>query len=84
MKMIPRATSVQYKKGYSLLVVFTSGEEKIFDLRPYLSYPVYEPLKDEAYCARAKVKNGIVIWDEELDLDPDRLYMESVPVSVAS
>ncbi len=61
--MNPRAKSVEYKKGYCLLVVFTNGEEKFFDLKPYLSYPVYEKLKDEAYCSRAKIQDGIVVWD---------------------
>jgi hypothetical protein len=81
--MNPRAKSVSYIKNYRLFVVFTNGEEKVFDLKPLLTYPVYENMKDEAYCAKAKVKNGIVVWDDETDLDPDRLYLESKPISVA-
>jgi hypothetical protein len=81
--MSPKAKSVQYRKSHLLLVVFASGEEKIFDLKPYLEYPVYEKLKQEAYCAKAKVQNGIVVWDDETDLDPDRLYLESEPLPVA-
>ena len=63
--------------------MFVKGEEKTFDLTPYLVYPVYEKLQDEAYCAKAKVQNGIVVWDEETDIDPDRLYLESKPHSIA-
>jgi hypothetical protein len=75
--MNPRAKTVRYKKGFQLHVVFVNGEEKIFDSKPYLAYPVYEKLQDEAYCAKAKVQNGVVLWDNETDMDPDRLYLES-------
>lgn len=73
---------MRYKQDYRLVVVFTNGEEKLFDLKPFLSYPVYESLKDETYCAKAKVQDGIVVWDAETDMDPDRLYLESQSVSV--
>lgn len=52
--MNPRAASVRYTKNFLLQVVFTSGEEKVFNVKPSLAYPVYEKLKDEAYCARVK------------------------------
>ena len=65
------------------MVVFATGEEKVFDLKPYLSYPIYEKLRDESFCTRANVQNGIVVWDNETDMDPDRLYLESTPASVA-
>jgi hypothetical protein len=75
--MNPRSKKVQYKSPYKLLVVFDNNEEKEFDLTPYLIYPVFERLKDEVYCMKARVHHGIVIWDDETDLDPDTLYLES-------
>ena len=80
--MSPKVKAVKYRKGYFLDIVFVNNEEKTFDLKPYLSFPVYEKLRDESYCARAKVQDGVVVWDEETDIDPDRLYLESVVVSV--
>jgi hypothetical protein len=76
--MNPRAKDILYKSPYNLIVTFTNGEVKKFDLQPYLDYPVYEDLKNEAYCSKAKVCNGTIVWDDEIDLDPDRLYLESV------
>jgi hypothetical protein len=60
-------------------ITFANGEEKIFDFGPYLSYPIYKPLKDEGFFKKAKILNGIVIWDESTDFDPDTLYLESKP-----
>ncbi len=34
-------------------------------------------LKDQAFCKRAKVFNGAVVWDENTDFDPDTLFVES-------
>ncbi len=51
---------------------------------PYLHYPVYEQLSDEAYCRKAKVKEGIVVWDEETDIGPDQLYLKSVPLNMVN
>lgn len=75
--MNPKAKEVSYQVPYQLLVSFTNGENRLFDLVPYLQYPVYENLQDEAYCRKVSVQNGIVVWDNETDIDPDRLYLES-------
>ena len=76
--MNPRAKNILYKSPYNLIVTFTNGEVKIFDLQPYLDYPVYKELKNESYCSKATVENGTVVWNDEIDIDPDRLYLESV------
>ncbi len=76
--MNPRAKNILYKSPYNLIVTFTNGEVKEFDLQPYLDYPIYRELKNEFFCSKARVDNGTVVWDEEIDIDPDRLYLESV------
>ena len=75
--MNPRAKNILYKSPYNLIVTFTNGEVKKFDMRPFLDYPVYEDLKNETYFSKARVQHGTVVWDEEIDIDPDRLYLES-------
>jgi len=79
--MNPRALKVKYSGDHQLLITFTNQEVKQFDLNPYLDYPVYAPLKDEAFCKKVKVANGIIQWDEYIDLDPDTIYLEAVAVS---
>jgi hypothetical protein len=75
--MNPRAKKVEYESPYKIIVTFTNGEVKIFDLKYYLNFPIYQSLQDESFCKKVKVENGIVLWNEEIDLDPDRLYLES-------
>lgn len=78
--MNPRVLTVEYKGGYQLLVTFTNKEVKQFDLTDYLNYPIYEPLKDEAFCKKVKAVNGIIQWDEFIDFSPDTIYLSSKPV----
>ena len=75
--MNPRARQITIKEPYSLIVAFENNEMKEIDLSPYLKYPIYEKLKDKDYFLKAKIQNGIVVWDSETDFDPDRLYLES-------
>jgi hypothetical protein len=77
--MNPRVSEVHYESPYKLLLTFANNEVKEFDFSGYLYYSVYEVLKDEAFCAKAKVLNGTVVWDEIVDFDPDTLYPESKP-----
>ena len=68
---------------YSLREFHRNKEIKEFDFRHYLDYPVFEVLKDESFCRKAKVFNGTVVWDEFTDIDPDSLYLESKPLILA-
>lgn len=45
--MNPKPNSITPTDDYKLLVKFENGEEKVFDMKPFLYYPVYEELKDE-------------------------------------
>jgi uncharacterized protein DUF2442 len=81
--MNPRVELVQIESPHTLLVTFTNKEVKAFDVAPYLSYPVYQALKDESYFKRARVFNGTVIWDESIDFDPDTLYLEGASRNMA-
>lgn len=79
--MNPKAKNIIYKSPYNLIVTFTNGEVKKMNLKPYLEYPVYQELKNESFCSKAKVQNGTVVWNDEIDFDPDRLYLESTIIA---
>ena len=78
--MNPRVLTVEYISPYKLLLTFTNREAREFDFSSYLDYPVYHALRDEAFCNQARVFNGTVIWDDNVDFDPDTLYLESKSV----
>lgn len=75
--MNPRVEAVKYESPYKLIISFTNKEMKEFDIQPYLIYPIYEDLKNERFCSMAKLLNGTVCWNDDIDFDPDRLYLES-------
>lgn len=76
--MNPRVLSVEYKGEYQLLLTFTNKEVKQFDFSSYLGYPVYQPLRDEAFCKKVKAIDGIIQWNEDIDFSPDTIYLQSV------
>lgn len=77
MAMNPRVKEVAYKSPYQLIITFLNNEVKLFDVQPYLQYPIYEALKDESFIKKAHVQYGTIVWNNEIDFDPDALYLES-------
>ena len=62
----------------SLLIFFSTGEERIFDMQYLSEYPVYQKLKNKDYFKTVKVENGILIWGEgELDISSEEVYNNS-------
>jgi hypothetical protein len=81
--MNPRVLDVKYQEHYKLILTFANKEVKEFDLSSYLDYPIYRVLQDESFCRKARAFNATVIWNDEVDFDPDTLYLESKPVNAA-
>lgn len=75
--MNPRVKEVFVLENYHLLLIFKNHEQKIFDMKPYLSTGVFQRLRNPAFFSAAKVDHGTVVWSEEIDFDPDILYLES-------
>lgn len=77
--MNPRIIAVAAHDDYVLLLTFTNGEIRHFDMKPYLGYPAFEPLRQIAFFKLASVCHGTVTWPREVDFDPDTLYLEGQP-----
>ena len=77
--MLPRVKQVEPMSDYRLSLSFTNGEKRQFAVKPYLSYPVYQPLVQWEIFKQVMVSNGTVCWgnDGYIDFDPDTLYLES-------
>jgi len=82
--MNPQVRSVTPQSGFRLLLDFSNGERRVFDVRPYLDKGVFRQLQDEALFDQAAVVAGSVEWPEEIDLSYDTLYLCSVPVEQAA
>ena len=78
--MNPRVISVSPLECHSLLIHFNNKEQRRLDVKPYLAYPVFERLREKAFFALVQADHGTVSWPGGIDLDPDSVYLESVPV----
>lgn len=70
-------TNVQPLQNYLLRLTFKNGEQRVFDMKPYLEIGIFKELKDEAVFKTAKVSFDTVEWENEADIDPETLYHES-------
>jgi len=73
--MTPDVIKVLALPDYSIEAEFETGEVRRFDMRPYLDFPGFAPLKEPDLFMRAHVEHGTVVWSEEIDLSPDTLYL---------
>ena len=74
-----QVSSVETVADFKLLLTFTSGERRRFDMRPYLDYPVFHRLKNPGYFSLARVDYGTVTWPGDIDIAPETLYEGSIP-----
>lgn len=76
-----RVKSIRPLDDYKLLILFTDGERRIFDFKPLLDMPCYQPLKDAELFRRVYIECGTAAWSEDIDIAPETLYADSVPLS---
>lgn len=74
--MNPRVKSVQPNPDYTLTLVFDNGEQKVFDVKPYLNTGVFQELKDLRLFNAVRSFLGSVEWPHGQDFCPDTLYLE--------
>ena len=74
--MNPRIILIKLLDDFLPELTFTNNEVRKFDMKPYLSYPVYEPLNDKVFFQKARVMMGTVAWNDEIDMSPHTLYLE--------
>lgn len=81
--MTPDVTRVQATPDFFIEAEFATGELRRFDMRPYLGYPAFAALSDTNLFVRAHVEHGVVVWNDEIDLSPDTLYLRGLPCLAA-
>jgi Protein of unknown function (DUF2442) len=79
--MILRILKAEVGGPYLLRLAFNDGTQKTVDVRPLLSGPVFEPLRDPLYFAQVKLDYvcGTVVWPNGADFAPEALH-ELAPV----
>lgn len=74
-----RVSGIRPLDNYKLWVRFSTGEAKIFDFAPFLEFPAFAPLKDEAVFRQVYIDCGVTVWDDGgIDIAPEVLYEKGV------
>ena len=76
----PRVTTVMPMEDHRLFLIFTNGEQRIFDAKPLLSFEAFKPLQNRHLFEAVKVAYGSVLWPNDIDYCPDTLYAKSSSV----
>lgn len=62
-----------------MILVYENGEKREFDITPLLGKGLFASLKDPRIFSQARLSFDTVSWPNGLDIDPERLYEDSVP-----
>jgi hypothetical protein len=66
-------------ENHHLRLRFEKGEERIFDVAPYLDDAYVSPLRSPAVFSTVRVNGLTVEWMGNIDICPDELYENSRP-----
>ena len=65
---------------YKLILTFEDEGVRIFDMKPLLGKGVFKELKDEKLFKTVKVSFDSIEWANGIDVDPETLYEDGVPI----
>jgi hypothetical protein len=80
--MHPAVKSVKALDNYRLFLQFWNGEEKVFDVSPYLHVGKFADLREPSMFSSLAVKFDSIEWANHLDIDPEFLYEKSTAVKI--
>ena len=79
-KMLSEIKVIEAKAlpDHMLWLRFNTGEEKLFDFKPLLTYPAFAPLVDPEVFNNVSLDQGVTIWNNgDIDIAPSYLYNSS-------
>ena len=72
-RVIPRS-------DFQIDIEYDNGERRRFDMQPLLSMKPWNRITAPAIFSLAAVDYGTVVWPGEIDIAPETLYVDSVPL----
>lgn len=78
--MLLDVIAVRPMDGFQLDLEFENGERRRFDMRPLLAMKPWNRIATPALFERVQVNYGTVVWPGEIDIAPETLYGDSVPL----
>lgn len=75
--MIPKAIDVNILNNYELEILFDNGKKKIFDVKPYFKFKLFNDLKKDNLFDTVKIEGLSIEWANGADICPNELYNNS-------
>jgi len=73
---IPKIQSAIPEQGHFLVILFSNGKRKRYDINRLTSREMFSPLKKPAFCKNVAVKLGgnAVSWNADIDISEYELW----------
>lgn len=79
--MLLDVIAVKATSDYQLILTFEDGQQRHFDMEPYINQPPWNRLQPQMIFTQAYVQHGTVAWPGNIDIDPETLYELSQSVA---
>lgn len=79
--MLLDVVTVKPQPDFTLDLTFENGEMRRFDMRPLLTIKPWNRIASLNLFERARVDYGTVVWPGEIDIAPETLYDDSIPLN---
>jgi hypothetical protein len=74
MAFLPHVVRANYESAFRIRLTFNDGIEAAVDFEPWLTGPVFEPLRKVVYFKKFFVDGGTVVWPNGADIAPETLH----------
>ena len=81
--MLPSVTKARYVRDYLIEIKFNDGKKKVINFEPWLTGPIFRPLKSKVYFKKFFIDGPTIAWPNGADIAPETLY-EAVTVKTNS
>jgi len=82
--MLVDIIAVRTLPNYGLELNYANGELRRFDMRLLLTMTPWTAVAAQAIFDRVYVEHGTVAWPGDVDVAPETLYADSVPVDAST
>ena len=76
-------TALAFLDGYRVRLTFSDDTTKEIDLTPYLSGPIFAPVRDPATFRQGQIADGAISWPNGADIDTQVLRYGLTPAGWA-
>lgn len=79
--MRPKVIDVKVLDDYKLEILFDNNEKRIFDVKPYFKFKIFQELREDKKKFKQVRIDGLSIeWENGADICPDELYNCSIKI----